>query len=163
MSTNHQLQHDDILQNRMGLRIAARLSAGANEVSHDVSERLRVARQQALTRRKRPQALARKATADAPVVLQPGHTAVLGFGGGDRLGFWGRASSAFLLAALAVGLIAINIVQNDDRAVDVADLDAALLTDDLPPQAYTDPGFLQFLKTQSSERTAQQPAERPET
>lgn len=163
MSTNHQLQHDDILQNRMGLRIAARLSAGANEVSHDVSDRLRVARQQALTRRKRPQALARKATADTPVVLQPGHTAVLGFGGGDRLGFWGRASSAFLLAALAVGLIAINIVQNDDRAVDVADLDAALLTDDLPPQAYTDPGFLQFLKTQSSERTAPQPAERPET
>ena len=163
MSTNHQPQHDDILQNRMGLRIAARLSAGANEVSHDVSERLRVARQQALTRRKRPQALARKATADAPVVLQPGHTAVLGFGGGDRLGFWGRASSAFLLAALAVGLIAINIVQNDDRAVDVADLDAALLTDDLPPQAYTDPGFLQFLKTQSNERTAPQPAERPET
>ena len=79
------------------------------------------------------------------------------------MGFWGRAGSAFLLAALAAGLITINIVQNDDRAVDVADLDAALLTDDLPPQAYTDPGFLQFLKTQASERSAPQPAERPET
>ena len=66
-------------------------------------------------------------------------------------------------AALAAGLITINIVQNDDRAVDVADLDAALLTDDLPPQAYTDPGFLQFLKTQASESSAPQPAERPET
>ena len=163
MSTNPQLQHNDILQNRMGLRIAARLSAGAGEVSHDVSERLRVARQQALARRKRPQMVARKAAADAPVVLQQGPPAVLGFGGGDRLGFWGRAGSAFLLAALAAGLITINIVQNDDRAVDVADLDAALLTDDLPPQAYTDPGFLQFLKTQASERSAPQPAERPET
>ena len=68
MSTNHQLQHDDILQNRMGLRIAARLSAGANEVSHDVSERLRVARQQALTRRKRPQALARNTDLAFPVI-----------------------------------------------------------------------------------------------
>ena len=96
MSTNHQLQHNDILQNRMGLRIAARLSAGAGEVSHDVSERLRVARQQALARRKRPQMVARNAAADAPVVLQQGPTAVLGFGGGDRLGFWGRAGSAFL-------------------------------------------------------------------
>ena len=81
MSTNHQLQHNDILQNRMGLRIAARLSAGAGEVSHDVSERLRVARQQALARRKRPQMVARNAAADAPVVLQQGPTAVLGFGG----------------------------------------------------------------------------------
>ncbi len=164
MSTNHQLQRDDILQNRMGLRIAARLSAGANDMSHDVSERLRVARQQALARRKRPQVVAREVATSAGAVIPLGHAAVLGFGGGgDRMGFWGRTSSALLLMVLAVGLITINIVQSDDRAVDVADLDAALLTDDLPPQAYTDPGFLQFLKTQASERSAPQPAERPET
>ena len=40
---------------------------------------------------------------------------------------------------------------------------ALMLADDLPPQAYTDPGFLQFLKTQASESSAPQPAERPET
>ena len=31
-------------------------------------------------------------------------------------------------------------------AVPWAELDAALLTDDLPPAAYSDPGFLQYLK-----------------
>ncbi len=35
---------------------------------------------------------------------------------------------------------------------EVAEVDAALLTDDLPPSAYADPGFLQYLKT-----TAQAP------
>ena len=95
--------------------------------------------------------------------MRQGPAAVLGLGGGDGPGFWGRASTAVLLAALAIGLVTINIVQDNDRAVDIADLDAALLTDDLPPQAYTDPGFLQFLKTQASERSAPQPAERPET
>ena len=44
-------------------------------------------------------------------------------------------------------LILGNIVQDDDRTMEVADLDAALLTDDLPPEAYADPGFLQYLKT----------------
>jgi hypothetical protein len=37
-------------------------------------------------------------------------------------------------------------VQNEHRAHEVAEVDAALLTDDLPPSAYADPGFIQFLK-----------------
>ena len=49
--------------------------------------------------------------------------------------------------ALAAGLVAINVVQNEYRAQEVAEVDAALLTDDLPPAAYSDPGFVQFLKT----------------
>jgi hypothetical protein len=75
----------------------------------------------------------------AAAVMRQGPAAVLGLGGGDGPGFWGRASTAVLLAALAIGLVTINIVQDNDRAVDIADLDAALLTDDLPPQAYADP------------------------
>ena len=50
------------------------------------------------------------------------------------------------LIALLVGLVAINIIQDDDRANELAEVDAALLTDDLPPSAYTDPGFTQFLR-----------------
>jgi hypothetical protein len=37
--------------------------------------------------------------------------------------------------------------QSDRRATELAEVDAALLTDELPPAAYADPGFLQFLKT----------------
>ena len=52
----------------------------------------------------------------------------------------------FPLVVLAAGLIVINTVQNERRASEVAEVDAALLTDDLPPSAYADPGFGQFLK-----------------
>ena len=41
--------------------------------------------------------------------------------------------------------LSINVIQNDNRAEEVAEVDAALLTDDLPPAAYADPGFMQFL------------------
>jgi hypothetical protein len=34
--------------------------------------------------------------------------------------------------------------------LEVAEVDAALLADDLPPAAYSDPGFVQFLKTTDS-------------
>ena len=46
-----------------------------------------------------------------------------------------------------MGLVAIHVIQNDYRAQEVAEVDTALLTDALPPAAYTDPGFLQFLKS----------------
>lgn len=55
--------------------------------------------------------------------------------------------SAVPLMALVVGLVVINIAQDEDSANDLAEVDAALLTDDLPPAAYADPGFVQFLKT----------------
>jgi len=40
----------------------------------------------------------------------------------------------------------IQHITDDDRANELAEVDSALLTDDLPPSAYADPGFLQFLK-----------------
>ena len=55
--------------------------------------------------------------------------------------------SAVPLLALVVGLVVINMAQDERAANDVAEVDAALLTDDLPPAAYSDPGFVQFLKT----------------
>ena len=51
------------------------------------------------------------------------------------------------LIALVAGLLAINAFQNDNRAQEVAEVDSALLSDELPPAAFTDPGFVQFLKT----------------
>ena len=55
--------------------------------------------------------------------------------------------SVMPLIALVVGMLTINSVQNDNRAQEVAEVDAALLTDDLPPAAFSDPGFVQFLRT----------------
>jgi len=132
------------LQDRFGRRVAVRLDAGVAELPYDISERLRAARVQALARRKA-----------MPVWLQgaasaSGGTLTLG-SEPDNLGFWGRLASAVPLVVLAAGLIMINVIQNDRRAQEVAEVDAALLTDDLPPAAYADPGFVQFLKN-SAER-----------
>jgi hypothetical protein len=53
------------------------------------------------------------------------------------------------LIALLVGLASIHIFQNELRTDELASLDTELLIDDLPPSAYTDPGFMVFLKTPS--------------
>jgi len=37
-------------------------------------------------------------------------------------------------------------LQDEMRAKEIAEVDAELLIDDLPPQAYTDPGFAQFVR-----------------
>jgi hypothetical protein len=143
MNTSYTSHQIDSLQARYGLRVAARLSAGLDDMPHDISERLRVARQQALAQRKQPLAVTRLRTATA--ASRNGATATLSFGD-DGLGLWGWLTSGALVLALAVGLVTINVLQDDDRVMELADLDAALLTDDLPPEAYADPGFLQFLK-----------------
>jgi Protein of unknown function (DUF3619) len=140
------LQHQaDLLRDRFGLAVASRLNAATDTLPHDVTERLRVARQQAVAQRKR--------------VVWNAAPAAAGNGGGtltmgdEGLNLWGRIGAALPLVVLVAGLIFINSLQTDSRADELAEVDIALLTDDLPPAAYSDPGFLQFLK---AERTQQQ-------
>lgn len=128
---------------RFALRVATRLSSGADELPYDISERLRASRMQALAKRKKVAAPARLA---APVIVNGGGSATLGRGG-EGSGWWSALVSAVPLMALVVGLVVINIAQDENSANDLAEVDAALLTDDLPPAAYADPGFVQFLKT----------------
>lgn len=144
------LQHPPSMmaaEDLLGARIAARLDAGTQDLPYEVSERLRAARMQALAKRK---VVAAVRTAPA-VVHQGGGAAALQLGGGDHFSLWGRLASALPLLALVAGLFVIQAVLDDDRVNEIAEVDAALLTDDLPPQAYSDPGFVQFLKTQAAE------------
>lgn len=137
--TNSHRHQAEILQDRYGLRVAARLSAGSAELPHDISERLRIARRQALAKRKV------HSLVNATSVLSSGGSAVLG-SGDEGLSWWGRIAAALALLAMAFGLVAINAIQNENSAREVAAIDAALLVDDLPPAAYADPGFAQFIK-----------------
>ena len=140
----HSLQHQaEILQDRYGLKLAARLSAGSQELPHDLSERLRVARLQAVSSRKVFRVAQKRMASN---VSTAGNTATLSFGD-EGWNLWSRLASALPLLTLVVGLVAINVIQNENRANEVAEVDAALLTDDLPPAAYTDSGFIQFLKS----------------
>lgn len=137
---HHQNLTAQRLADQFGQRVALRLSSGSAALPHEIIERLRAARVQAVAKRKFVVLHA------APSVIASGGQAVLGFGG-NGYGWWGRIASALPLIALAAGLIAIQSVQDERRASEVAEVDAALLVDDLPPAAYADPGFVQFLKS----------------
>jgi len=123
---------------QVGQSLARRLNEHATVLPHDISERLRVARMQALAVRKREPVLAFK-----PELVTAGGPATGSFEG---LNIWNRLGSALPLIVLLMGLALIHIVQNEHRSIELASIDAELLTDDLPPDAYTDPGFLVFLK-----------------
>ena len=50
------------------------------------------------------------------------------------------------------GLTFFNGVQADEGANEMAEYDATLLADELPPTAYTDPGFTQYLKIAAQQK-----------
>ena len=124
----------DALEARVALRLAAAIDEPA--LPHDIAQRLRIAREQALER-----ARTARAAAGAPVTLSSGGAAALGSGG-----WWMRLASALPLALLVGGLVAISQEAVQEQVDAAAEIDAALLADDLPPAAYSDPGFIAFLK-----------------
>lgn len=130
------------LQDQFALNVVARLSQGSRDVPHDITERLRVAREQAISCRKKPVVV----MAAHSYINVSGGVVSLSMDGPEKLNLWNRFASIMPLIALVVGLIAVNNFLNDERANDVAEIDSALLIDDLPPAAYADPGFTQFLK-----------------
>lgn len=60
--------------------------------------------------------------------------------------FWNNVGWVIPLVVLVFGLIGIAQWQDNSRINDIAELDAALLSDDVPPDAYADSGFMRFLK-----------------
>ncbi|MDB5847196.1 MAG: hypothetical protein JWP29_948 [Rhodoferax sp.] len=129
----------EALQQRFAQQVSARLSDGAADLPYDISERLRAARAQAVAKRK----VTVLRTASSTSVQ--GGTATLSMGD-EETGWLNRLASVLPLLALVAGLLVIQFVQDDARVKELAEVDAALLTDDLPTAAYTDPGFVEFLK-----------------
>lgn len=137
------------LELRFGLRVGAALSERSATPGHDVSERLRVAREQALARAREARAAlpARQAKEAGSVLMQDQGTLALG-GSPLSEGFrwWAPAASLVPLLLLVLGLVLIDQWHDRLQTATVAEVDSALLSDDLPPDAYTDPGFSEFLK-----------------
>jgi hypothetical protein len=152
MTTNpHRLPlpaaHRDGLETRFGTRVCAQLGERASAAAPDISERLRFAREQALARAAAARRQEQAVTATSPALV------LVGRGGSGLLarhtGWWVKLASAVPLAMLAFGLVAIDRVHDKAQIAAVAEVDAALLADDLPPAAYTDPGFVEYLKNTS--------------
>jgi len=121
---------------QFGRRLRARLNAGAQNLDHDIAQRLRIAREAAV---------ACLAAQPSSVTASQRHGAVLSLGG--PIGSWAKLSSLLPALLLLVGLFCIDAVQDQYRADELADVDVELLTAELPPVAYTDPGFVQFLRS----------------
>jgi Protein of unknown function (DUF3619) len=139
----------DFLQDRFALKTVSYLSAGTADLPHDISERLRAARTQAVSQRKITK------TQTVGNVVNTGGSAALTWNSDEGLSWWSRIGTVLPLIALVIGLFAINSFQNDNRAQELAEVDSALLTDELPPAAFADPGFLQFLKSTRQAPTVQ--------
>lgn len=132
----------DLRLDHFGRRIAARLDTANAQLPHHISERLRAARTRAIAA-SQVQAPQRQT---ARGLENHNGVGVLHFGD-EGLNLWSRLAAIFPLIALVAGLLLVKQVIDTRRADQLAEVDTALLTDDLPPSAYTDPGFLQFLKT----------------
>lgn len=151
--TNSIQYQNQLEQERFGLRVAAQLSDATDDLPYDISERLRASRMQALSKRK----IAAPQIAVHRPVLASGSSLIFG---GDGPSWWDRLAATIPLLALVFGLITISAVQDDSRANELAEIDAELLTDNLPPTAYTDPGFAHFMKLKA--RKNQEPGQNEE-
>lgn len=140
MTRPTRLTDDDLLVSRVGACLAAGLSERAAALPHDVSERLRVSREQAVARARQAQ---RQTASASAVVGLSGGAAVLG----GPAAWWQRLAAALPLLVLVAGLLLIGQWTTREQVLAAADIDAMLLADDLPPDAYADPGFAEFLKS----------------
>ena len=130
----------NLASDRFGRRVAAQLDQSTLLVHADISERLRIAREQALARRRIVEL-----QTSASLHVAPSGTLSLGWG------WWTRLSSLLPAILLLVGLMAISAIGDEQRAHELADVDTELLSDELPPDAYIDPGFAKFLQIKGRE------------
>lgn len=130
----------NILADRFGRRIAAQLDQSTLLVHADFSERLRLAREHALAQR-------RIVEFQTTPTWHATSSGALTLGGGWRA----RLSSLLPVIFLLIGLVMISVIGEDQRAHELADVDTELLLDELPPDAYIDPGFAKFLQIKGRE------------
>ena len=139
----------ELRERRFAHAVRTALNESAGQLPPDVRDRLAAARRMALAQKK----------AEAPSTV---HSPALAMPGGGSVSFEmeGEAPSPLQRAAavlrrlgllwptiaLVAGLAGIYQWQQQQRVDELAEVDAAMLLDDLPLAAYADQGFHQYLK-----------------
>ena len=128
-------RYNTMNENQFGNRVRHLLNQGLDIQPH-AAEQLRAARERALAAQ-RPEPIAALAWADN----------VAGFFGG-----WAGFSLRLImpLVLLAVAVVSLYSWQQNRVVAEIEEIDAQLLTDDLPIDAYLDRGFQNFLKTRAT-------------
>jgi hypothetical protein len=116
----------------LAYKIRHALNANLESLPASTTERLAAARALALSRKK----------ADAPAHKRSGLASPFG------RQWLGRAGFALPLLFLVAGLVGVHQYQEQQQIAEVAELDAAVLSDELPLTAYLDHGFNAYLESQ---------------
>lgn len=125
-------------ENKLALELTRALSESVSALPPTTLNRLRTAREAALRVQKPELDLAKP-------LLTSGQTAFLSGGDGDRTR-WLRWALWLPMLVLISGIYLIEVAHQESQISAAADVDAELLVDDLPLNAYTDAGFLEFLQ-----------------
>jgi hypothetical protein len=125
-------------EHQFGNKVRQVLNRGLQGVDTTTAQRLKAARELALSRQ-RPE----------PVVALAWADNVLG-----RFGGWSGLALYIVvpLAVLLIGATGIYNWQQTQRTAELVEIDSQLLTDDLPIDAYLDRGFQNWLKKRSTEQ-----------
>ena len=123
-------------EQQIGYRIRQHLNQGLDDLDAGKLTRLKAAREQALARQRVASRVPLVAWAD------------------NVVGRWGGPASLvprmlLPMAVLILGLIAVNQWRETQVAAEIEEIDAAVLTSDLPLDAYLDKGFDAWLKRSS--------------
>jgi hypothetical protein len=135
---------DDI---NLAYKIRHALNENLDTLPASTTDRLAAARALALSRKK----------ADAPVARhqQKQQRPLFDVRAVFSSQWMARAAVAAPLLAMVIGLAGVYQTEREQRVAELADLDAAVLSDELPLTAYTDHGFNAYLAEQQ-----QQPPQR---
>jgi hypothetical protein len=120
-------------QDELARRIVKLLDESAEDIGRDQRERLSAARQAALARHRSAHVAAWVPAWAGTISRLTEHRAL-----GVRY--------VIPIAALVLGLASVVYVHSNGTSSDIADIDAGLLTDELPINAYLDKGFDSWLK-----------------
>ncbi|MCG1043040.1 DUF3619 family protein [Mycetohabitans sp. B8] len=123
------------------LKVRRALNESAARLPRATTDRLAAARQVALARKK-PDTRTRPVY--VPALAGAGNMPT-NVGGARKRARWNRLALVWPLLALVCGLAAIRYWENQQHLADIAAIDAAMLSDELPLSAYLDHGFHAYL------------------
>ena len=142
----------ELNENEFALKVIRALDENASNIPAAASDRLALARRAALARKK-PEKVPVAAFTPAFTPAFAGAAGGLGDAGGSggepshkglfaRIGGFGLALPVL---ALAVALAGVAYWEDQERKAELADIDAAMMSDSLPLDAYLDHGFNAYL------------------
>lgn len=135
------MNNDELNESEFGFRIRQALNEGLEHVDYRTTLKLQQAREAALVRQRGAQ------TSRSWVLQTAGGAGPVE----DSPGWWSRLGLAAPVLALVIGFVGIYQYQEQRRISELADMDFAVLMDEIPLDAYADKGFGALLRSEGSE------------